>query len=176
MAKKVIRKFTPDELAKAAEHIAFEIRHFRCYAELKDDHRLSEICPAATQAVGYALLMHLRVLIEFFFCEPEQDDCHVVHFRELPGFTKGFPPSIHEQTSRTDEVARHLNKLMAHFTATRWEKRRPPWDYYDEYAPAIRDLASRFESALTGNVRAAYYKGYKKWGHHTSTVSARPKS
>src|SRR5580658_8679977 len=145
MAKKSCRLFWPDELSKAAEHIAFEILHFRSYGVLKSSRELRTFCPAATQAVGYALLLHLRVLIEFFFCEAEQDDCHADHFRFLPGFGAAFPPSIHERTQHTSDVAKHLNKLLAHFTAARWEERRPAWDFYDEYSPVIADLATRFE-------------------------------
>ena len=148
------RVFSHEELARAAEHIAFEIYHFRTYAALKNDQNLRSICPAASQAVGYALLLHLRVLIEFFFCEPQQDDCHVVHFRALPDFTAAFPLNIHERTENTDEVANYLNKLLAHFTASRWEKHRPAWDFYDEYSPRIESLATRFENALRGEAKA----------------------
>ena len=172
MQKKRCRLFRPDELTKAAEHIAFEILHFRSYAVLKSDQELRTVCPAASQAVGYALLLHLRVLIEFFFCEPEQDDCHVVHFRALPGFTAAFPPDIHERTQRTDEVAKYLNKLLAHFTATRWEEHRPAWDYYDEYSPLIENLATRFEAALQGDAKAGYYKGYRHWLHHLPSLNS----
>jgi len=172
MAKeRVCRIFSPDELSKAAEHIAFEIHHFRTYATLKNDQALRSVCPAASQAVGYALLLHLRILIEFFFCEPEQDDCHAVHFRALPDFTAAFPPNIHERTKHTDEVAKYLNKLLAHFTASRWEEHRPAWNYYDEYSPLIESLANRFESALQGNTKVGYENGRKSWLHHSPKVN-----
>lgn len=122
--------FWPNELIRAAEHIAFEIQHFRCYSALKSNKDLWALCPAAAQAVGYALLLHLRILIEFLFCEPKQDDCHVVHFRMIAGFADPLPPASHQRTPRTDEVVKHLNKLLAHFFAARWEAPRPAWDYY----------------------------------------------
>jgi hypothetical protein len=171
MARKSCRLFGPDELAKAAEHIAFEILHFRSYSALKTNAELRAACPAATQAVGYALLLHLRVLIEFFFCEPEQDDCHVVHFRALPGFTASFPPDIHERTPHTDEVTKYLNKLLAHFTANRWEDHRPAWDFYDEYSPVVAELATKFEAALQGEAKAAYDRGQRRWLHHSPTMN-----
>ncbi len=166
------RLFWPDELLQAAEQTAFEIQHFRCYSALKSNDDLSAFCPAGTQAVGYALLLHLRILIEFFFCEPEQDDCHVVHFRVIAGFTDAFPPAIHERTTRTDEVVKYLNKLLAHFSAARWEVHRPAWDYYDEYSPTIEALAAQFERALPAEFKFAYEKGYWKWIGHSPTVKA----
>jgi hypothetical protein len=171
MANNSCRLFGPDELTKAAEHLAFEILHFRSYTVLKNNQELRAICPTASQAIGYALLLHLRVLIEFFYCEPEQDDCHVAHFRALPGFTAAFPPDIHERTEHTDEVAKHLNKLLAHFTATRWEEHRPRWDYYDEYCPLIEKLATRFEAALQGDAKAGYDAGRGRWLHNSPTVN-----
>ncbi len=165
------RLFWPNELIQAAEQIAFEIQHFRCYSALKSNNDLSALCPAASQAVGYALLLHLRILIEFFFSEPEQDDCHVVHFRVIVGFTDAFPSAIHERTTRTDEVVKYLNKLLAHFSATRWEEHRPAWDYYDEYSPTIEALSARFEQALPGEFKSAYEKGYRKWIGHSPTVA-----
>ena len=64
--------------------------------------------PSGVPGGSYALLLHLRILIESFFCEPEQDDCHVVHFRALPSFTAAFPPDIHQRTKHTDDVASTL--------------------------------------------------------------------
>jgi hypothetical protein len=162
--EKACRLFWPNELMQAAEHIAFEIQHFRCYSVLKRSNDLSALCPAAAQAVGYALLLHLRVLIEFFFCDPEQDDCHVVHFRVIAGFADAFPLAIHERAKHTNEVVKYLNKFLAHFSAIRWEAHRPAWDYYDEYSPTIEALAARFECALSGEFKFAYDEGYRKMG------------
>jgi len=171
--KKICRLYSHDEQVKAAKHIAFEMQHFRTYAVLKNNNELRTVSPAASQAVGYTLLLHLRVLMDFFFSEAEQDDFHVDHFRSQPGFTAAFPPSIHERTQHTAEVSRYLNKLLAHFTAIRWEEKRPAWDYYDEYAPVIADLTTRFAAALRGDVKTAYDAGYKQWLHHSPTVNLR---
>ncbi|HEY4359377.1 MAG TPA: hypothetical protein VGN17_00310 [Bryobacteraceae bacterium] len=173
MSEKQCKLYAHEEQVKAAGHIAFEILHFRTYSLLKDNRELGALCPAASQAVGYTLLLHLRVLMDFYFSEPVQDDFHVCHFRLQPGFTKAFPPSIHERTDRTVEVTRHLNKLLAHFTATRWKKDRPDWKYYNEYAPVVADLNSKFEAALQGEVKAAYEAGYRMWLHHSPTVKPR---
>lgn len=62
------------------------------------------------------------------------------------------------------------NKLLAHFTAIRWEEHRPAWDYYDEYAPVLEDLTKRFEAALQGEVKEAYDAGYRAWTHHSPIV------
>jgi len=172
---KVCRLFSPDELDKAAPHIAFEILHFRCYAKLKSDQHLHRLCSAATQAVGYCLLLHLRLLIDFFFCAPTHDDCHVVHFRMLPGFMDAFPPELHPMTEGTKKVSASLNKLLAHFTATRWEEHRPAWDYYEEYVPVIHRLTERFEAALPSTTKAAYDDGYRQWRHHASSLNLQVK-
>src|ERR1035438_7893970 len=74
------RTFSVDELKKAVEHLAFETQHFRCYSKLYKSADLSRLSDAATQAVQYALLLHLRLLIDFFYGEAKQDDCHVDHF------------------------------------------------------------------------------------------------
>jgi hypothetical protein len=104
MARKSSRQYSHDEQVKAAKHIAFEIHHFRCYSELKNSGELRTLCPAASQAVGYALLMHLRVLIDFFFSAAEQDDFHVDQFRSQPGFDAAFPPSLRMRTTKTAVV------------------------------------------------------------------------
>src|ERR1039458_6328359 len=61
------RRFSVDELKKAVEHLAFEMQHFRCYYKLYTNADLSRFSGAAHQAVLYALLLHLRLLIDFFY-------------------------------------------------------------------------------------------------------------
>jgi hypothetical protein len=107
------RIFDPEELKRAAENIAFEILHFRSFAILKDNQDLRHFCPAASQATRYGALLHLRVLIDFFYGTPKKpDDCNVVHFRILPRFLDAFPASLHERNGHTDEVVQLLAQAL----------------------------------------------------------------
>jgi hypothetical protein len=105
-----MRTFSRPELINAVGDVAFETQHFRCFSTLKDDPKLRAFSAAASQAVGYSLLIHLRVLMDFFFA-----------------------------------VIVLLNKRLAHMTATRWEDPPKSWDYYNQYAPTILDLITKFE-------------------------------
>jgi hypothetical protein len=159
-----LRVFEGNELKDAVRHIAFETQHFRSYSKVRRDNpELSLSHPTASQAMGYALLLHLRVLIDFFYKPPADDDCHAASFRTVAGFEYQFPASIHTQTPHSIEVSNALNKLLAHFTATRWEKDRPPWKFYDEFAPAVEELIARFESALPDDLRSVYLEKYRFW-------------
>lgn len=165
------RAFTVDELKRAVEHLSFEMQHFRCYSKLYSNSDLERLSGAAHQAVRYALLLHLRLLVDFFYMEAEQDDCHVDHFNVLDGFEADFPASIHLHSARSKKLSVDLNKLLAHFTATRWEKYRPPMNDYDEFIPTIDDLITRFEAALPEDVRQVYLKHYRYWEYsHPATV------
>jgi hypothetical protein len=169
--KQLPRVYSREELKKAAEEIAFETQHFRCYTELRKNPKLPGLSLAAYQAVGYTLLLHLRVLIDFFYKDPALDDCHVHHFRVLPGFETLFPANLHIYTEKTRDVSATLNKRMAHFTATRWEKTVKAWDYYEELAPTIEELITRFENALPDDIKVAYTRGYHRWEtSHRSTL------
>ena len=164
------RAFSVDELKKAVEHLAFEMQHFRCYSKLYSNDDLCRFSPAAYQAVRYALLLHLRLLVDFFYGEPQQDDCHVDHFNVLDGFETAFPANIHIHTSRNKKMSVDLNKLMAHMTATRWEKHRPSMNDYDAFIPTIDDLITKFEAALSEDVRLVYLRHYRHWeSAHPST-------
>jgi hypothetical protein len=159
------RTFTIDELMKAVEHLAFEMQQFRCYSKLYKDGDLDRlyISRAASQAVRYALLLHLRLLIDFFYGEAEQDDCNVAHFNVLDGFEAAFPASLHVANARIKKLSVNLNKLLAHLTATRWESGRPPMKYYAEFLPNIEDLISRFENALPKGVQQVFLEHFQDW-------------
>jgi len=149
--KEVAVNFDEEALKKAAKHIAFETQHFRCYSEIRKRFpNASRDHPAASQGIGYALLLHTRVLLDFFFNPPSSDDCCVAHFNRLDGFEAKFPQHIHAPTQHTLDVSRALNKFLAHFSAMRWSPTDGPraWNFYDEFAPTIEDLIVRFESAL----------------------------
>jgi hypothetical protein len=165
------RTFSVDELKKPVEHLAFETQHFRCYSKLYKSADPSRLSDAATQAVQYALLLHLRLLIDFFYGEAKQDDCHVDHFNILDGFEATFPASLRPHSAQIKKLSLDLNKLLAHLTATRWEKNRPPMNDYDKFIPRIDDLITKFEAALPEEVRQVYLKHYRHWErYHPATV------
>jgi hypothetical protein len=85
------------DLRSAAHFAAFEMYHFLYYTGMyREDPGLrvlsATLGPGFRQAIEYSILLHLRVLIDFFYYEPRQDDCWVGHFRTLPGFSAAFPP------------------------------------------------------------------------------------
>ena len=165
------RTFSPAELENAVEHLAFEMQHFRSYGKLYNNVKLTAFSKTASQAIRYSLLVHLRVLVDFFYSEPTQDDCHIEHFNVLPGFEAAFPAILHSRTQDTSDMSVHLNKLLAHMTATRWENRRPAMDYYDKYSLTIDGLITKFEAALPTTLKAVYAREYLKWSTlHPGTI------
>jgi len=146
----------------ALEHLAFDICHFRIYAErLKS--RPKQRDQADFQAMIYSLLLHFRLLIDFFYGKPLHDDCCVCHFNLLDGFENGFPASHRQEPKWKAEVSGHLNKRLAHFTASRWREARPPMDYYAKHFGTILDLISRFEQALPADSRQALENAKRMW-------------
>ena len=167
----VSRAFTVDELKEAVKHLAFDMQHFRCYSTLYSDPHLRRFSAAASQAVMYALLLHLRLLIDFFYGEAKQDDCHVDHFNTLSGFEAAFPASIHHRSAGINKISANLNKFLAHMTATRWENNRPSMNEYEKVMPTIDHLIQRFEDALPEDLRQVYSKHYQIWeGRHPGIV------
>jgi hypothetical protein len=151
-----------DELPKALEHLAFDICHFRLYVErLRSGSTQQD--RASFQAMLYALLLHFRLLIDFFYGKPTQDDCCVCNFDPLDGFEQAFPASLRQEPKWKAEVSGHLNKRLAHFTASRWRETRPPMDYYAQHFGTILDLISRFEQALPPESRQQLGRGKRMW-------------
>jgi hypothetical protein len=168
------RAFDVGELTKAVEHLAFEMQHFRCYSKLHGNDDLARLCPAARQAVMYALLLHLRLLIDFFYKDATQDDCTVDHFNILDGFQAKFPASIHTNDANVKKMSTDLNKLLAHVTAARWEKPRPPMNEYDKFNPTIDNLIAPCEMALPEGIRLVFLSHYTKWESAHQPIVRRP--
>lgn len=145
--------FDRTELVKAAYHLAFDIHHFRFYARLLKEGRITAFGPAVHQAFLYSLLLHFRVLLDFFYREPVHDDCWVGHFKALPEFAAAFPSAIHAPPVGAREVSVNLNKRLAHMTATRWRERPPDMSYYTNYFEGIEKLIVAFQAALPNDVR-----------------------
>jgi hypothetical protein len=145
-------QFKETDLRLAVKHLAFDMFHFRLYAEGYPKYQGKTEHNVCFQAMIYSLLLHFRVLLHFFYGTPGNDDCCVEHFRVLRGFEVAFPPSIHARPLWEEEVRIHLNKRLAHFTATRWTENAPPMNCYAARFDEVLHLIQRFETALPGEV------------------------
>jgi hypothetical protein len=123
--------------------------------------------------VIYSLLLHLRVLVDFFFVAPKSDDCRVGHFRSLPAFEAAFPGKITVPSQEEiEELRLNLNKRLAHLTATRWREARPPRDYYARYFDDIDALLALFEKALPDDVGLEFTCAMRMWEQaHPASIS-----
>ena len=66
------------ELPIAVKHLAFDLFYFGLYRSLIKDFMFVLTNPAASQAITYALLLHFRVILDFFYTtQPIKDDCCV---------------------------------------------------------------------------------------------------
>ena len=161
--------FEKDDLEQAAREIAFDMYHFRLYVQLQRDRKFWK--PTENQAIIYALLLHFRLLLDFFYKEPVQDDCCVGHFRHFKEFEAAFPPEIHEAPNGAREVGVNLNKRLAHFTATRWRELQPDMAYYEPYFGGIEVLIAAFQEALPPDVREVFTKTMGHWeAMHPPTI------
>jgi hypothetical protein len=156
-------KFTETDLRLAVNHLAFDMFHFRLYAARYPKYQGNAEHHACYQAIVYSLLLHFRVLLHFFYGTPKNDDCCAEHFRILPSFEAAFPPSIHARPPWEEELRIHLNKRLAHFTATRWTENPPTLNDYAARFKEIVDLIQRFEAALPGEVGLYFAAKMKFW-------------
>jgi hypothetical protein len=163
--------FEKEELEHAVRDIAFDIYHFRLYVKLHRNGKLWACSPTTNQAIIYSLLLHFRILLDFFYKEPTRDDCWVGHFRVLEGFAAAFPPEIHVAPNGAREVSVNLNKRLAHFTATRWREPQPDMAHYEVYFGGIETLIVAFQEALPLDVRQMFTNKVNQWAAlHPPTI------
>lgn len=155
--------FDRDELKQAVKDLAFDAHHFRCYVRLHREGRLSTCSPAVAQAVRYSLLLHMRVLLNFFSGPPKQDDCWVGHFTIFSGVEKEFNLGVLTPTDDARMVGMNLNKRLAHFTATRWREQAPAMDFYESFFIGIENLIDRFQASLPDDVREVFTNQLGRW-------------
>ncbi len=79
-------------LEAALTTLAFEFYRFRANRRLLSSacNHQRRLCPVSRQAVVYPLLLHFRLLTDFFYGKPMQDDLAASHFQVVPGFDAGF--------------------------------------------------------------------------------------
>jgi hypothetical protein len=144
---------TNDDLKGSIPHLAFEFYHFQFYAhliQLQIDGRSPIVHEGLGQAVGYTFLMHLRALLDFFYCSTgHDDDLLATDFHILPG----FPASANTPPGWVREVKTQLNKRLAHITSPRWKGCSPDMHYYHQHVPEVTLLISSFRDALPSDLQ-----------------------
>jgi hypothetical protein len=146
----------PETLRNSLSDLAFEFHHFRAYQRLLQEsalHSHGPLCPATRQAVIYALLLHLRLLIDFFYGSPGQDDLPAAHFSTLVGFRVGFLETLTAKPEWISDVKMNLNKRLVHVTETRRKEKGPRLTYYSTHFPEIDASISGFIDALPEQFR-----------------------
>jgi hypothetical protein len=141
--------------------------HFKHYIRIRANGNVSEgtsVSAAARQAIVYSLLLHQRVLLDFFYSPPRHDDdCWVGHFRALPEFEQRFPDTLFKVPSFKRELGRNLNKRLAHFTTVRWKERQPVLQEYERYFGEIEVLIEQFVDALPTPMKNKVLERFRQW-------------
>jgi hypothetical protein len=153
--------FTKTELEKAVKELAFDVQHFRCYARLYREGSLRKCAPTVEQAVRCSLLFHFRLLLDFFYAHPSNDDCCADHFRVLPGFAATFRLTPNPRS--LEAVRKTLHKRLGHLTATRWRRKAPLISYYAIHFHRIDKLIVKFERSLPDDVRHIFTEHIRHW-------------
>jgi hypothetical protein len=165
--------FDVPELKLGVESLAFDVYHYRCYSRLQRERVLAR-CPTISQGMNYTLLIHLRVIVDFFFKPAQQDDLCVSHFTDLPGFNVSFPLTLTQpKPERIHVLINNLNKLLAHLTATRWRETRPGMDFYEGYVDEIESLLWKFQAALPDDVKSVFIEKLDFWERQHPIESVR---
>jgi hypothetical protein len=152
----MIERKDVETLRKSLPDLAFEFHHFRAYQRLLLEsalHSHGPLCPATRQAVIYALLLHFRLLIDFFYGSPELDDLAAAHFSALLGFKAGFLETLTAKPEWVSDVKMNLNKRLVHVTETRRKEKGPRLTYYSTHFPEIDALIRGFIDALPEQFR-----------------------
>jgi hypothetical protein len=137
----------PNRLNKSLRDLGFEIFHYQIHRQLV---RTNPFLPqlyddAVEQAIMYALLLHFRLLIDFFYLpQAKQDDIVAQNFIALPGFDKSVLRKLRKPTW-LEGMRAELSKRLAHLSEARLDDHAPGFDYYAvrfaELDTAIGDFA-----------------------------------
>ncbi|MEO8099418.1 MAG: hypothetical protein ABI811_17070 [Acidobacteriota bacterium] len=139
------------DLEKAAHYLGFEVYHLRYYVGLyKQDKDFKAIGrflgPAMQDSLSYSLLVHLRVLLTFFYPgQRKPGDCSVRHF--IPQFR--YARSTYKK-QEIEKIRRHLSKRLVHFNSVRWTEadKHIGLSNYSHCADHIDELLTVFEAGL----------------------------
>jgi hypothetical protein len=122
------------------------------------------------QAAVYALLIHLRLIVDFFFEKPKHDDVSVLHFREMEDFDHGSDLAKVAPPNGIKELREHLNKRLAHLTATRWREQAPRIEYYAGFFESVESHLDAFENTLPADFKARYEKALRLWDRSKTSL------
>lgn len=147
---------------QAVEHLAFDVHFFRSYARL-DRLGLPNEPAIFRQAVRYCLLLHLRVLLDFFSKPPVKDDCCIADFSHFPKMRIAQDTGRLAPPADGRQLADNLNKRLAHFTATRWTDAAPAMEFYKPYIDHVDRLITEFECALPEELKSAFSDALRYW-------------
>jgi hypothetical protein len=153
-------------LRDSLQDLAFEFHHFQAYRRLLQEssqHAHGALCPAVQQAVTYALLLHFRLLIDFFYKPAGQDDLAAAHFSASPGFKADFLETLTAKPEWVVDVKKNLNKRLVHVTETRQEDERPRMKYYSIHFPEIDALIGGFIDALPEQFQETLKRGIEAY-------------
>ncbi len=103
--------------------------------------------------MGYAFLVHLRNLLDFFYVtEGREDDLLAADFTTV---FKRFSPVDAPTTWDLTAIKTEVSKRLAHLTAHRWrESPAPSMDFYDTCVPTINGLITAFRDVLPVDLKA----------------------
>jgi len=160
----VVPSLTLNDLPQATEHLAFEVVYFR----LLSDEQFVKTIPnyGIVQAVGYAQLIHFRVLLAFFYPgKTYDDDCTVNDFmRLLDEFDKRFPIAMRTNPAWTKAMKTALNKRLAHFSSARWlDHPTPDWSMYRGPMKELDAVIHAFHIALPDSLRQIFERRIRHW-------------
>jgi hypothetical protein len=152
------------DLEEALKHLAFDVHHFRSYACLYREGALASCSPLIAQGVRYSLLLHFRVLLNFFNAPPRRDDNRWVgNFRQFSRIEELFKSGVLTPNPKLKEVAVHLNKRLAHFTATRWKEKAPDMAFYAKHFHEIEQRITAFQTGLPAEMRQFFSDALNDW-------------
>jgi hypothetical protein len=157
------------DFEEATRRIAYEMYHFRSLVQIYRDRRIG--VGLWRQLASQSLLLHLRILIEFFYwANVKLQDVTIRDFLERTDFTFPFElyscaPLVIKPVSRTANrpdsmslklVKEALDQRLVHFGRGRWTGYHPG---LEDYALCFDDLEHRiiaFRAALPDHLKDAF--------------------
>lgn len=137
------------DLRPTLDNLAFEFYHLRLYRQLL---RRGIENQAYRQATLYALLVHARIIRDFFYAAPKFEDVAFDHFS--CHFKEGVETERALDASHAKQMKDQLDKRLAHLTSARWRNGPPPsFDLYEFALDGLEADMRMFENALSPELK-----------------------